>query len=52
MRGQPLVIAEQGRHTSASWARAPNTEQRQEWHPGVHVHFTPTHASLLNQVEV
>jgi len=31
MRGQPLVIAEQDRHTLASWARAPKTEQRLAW---------------------
>jgi hypothetical protein len=52
MRGQPLVIAEQARDTSASWARAPKTEQRLAWRPRIHMHFTPPHASWLNQVEV
>jgi hypothetical protein len=52
MRGQPLVIAEHAYDTSASWARAPKTEQRLSWHPRIHMHFTPTHASWLNQVEV
>jgi len=50
MRSHPLVIAEQDRHTSTSWA--PKTEQQLTWHPRVHMHFTPTHASWLNQVEV
>ncbi len=48
MRGQPLVITEQDRHTSASWVRAPKTEQRLAGHPRVHVHFTPTYTSWLN----
>lgn len=52
MRGHPLVIAEQARDTSASWARTPKTEQRLAWHPRIHMHFTPPHASWLNQVEV
>jgi hypothetical protein len=61
MRGHPLVIAEQDRHmviaeqdrhTSTSWARAPKTEQRLTWRSRIHMHFTPPHASWLNQVEV
>jgi hypothetical protein len=52
MRGQPLVIAEQARGTSASWARAPKTEQRLAWRPRIHMHFTPPHASWFNQVAV
>ncbi len=31
MRGQPLVVAEQDRHTLASWARAAKMEQRLAW---------------------